>query len=56
MPDSGRHPAKEEHAALVLAAADSSQLSGNGHLRPAACAADAYSWTVLWEIEQLRAI
>jgi hypothetical protein len=34
----------------------SSQLSGNGHLTPAACAADRYSWTVLWEIEQLRAI
>jgi hypothetical protein len=26
----------------------SSQVSGNGHLRPAASAADKYSWTVLW--------
>jgi hypothetical protein len=32
------------------------QLSGSGHPTPAACAADKYLWTVLWEIEQVRAI
>jgi hypothetical protein len=30
--------------------------SGNGHPTPATCAANMYSWTVLWEIEQLWAI
>ena len=32
------------------------QFSGAGHFTPAACAADKYSWTVLCEMEQLRAI
>src|SRR6266508_1130580 len=34
----------------------SPQSSGSGHCTPAVCAADRYSWTVLCEIEQLRAI
>ncbi len=34
----------------------SSQFSGAGHFIPAACAADKYSWTVLGEMEKLRAM
>jgi len=51
-PNGGGGPLRKQRLLDLLVP----QLSGNGHFTPAACAADTYSWTVLWETAQLRAI